>query len=277
MFDNLLRKFLEGLMGWAPDFRAYIDDILDDLYPESTRLLDQWEVQFGLPPTVTVEADRITRLVATWAATGGQSPKYVQDLLQANGFNVFVHEWWDSADEVPVGDPSAVPARDPRIVLAYPGSGFTWSFTMGDNVTTMGDETASMGASTGPEGYPLVNKVRISSLAWDYTMGDNVTTMGDETASMGSHSGVQESLKEYVVPDDPNTWPFFMYVGGETYPLSAQVQTNRRDEFEDLLLKLCPAQLWIGVLVVYGEEPQGAILMPDTFLTPITEMGDFNG
>jgi hypothetical protein len=63
-------------------------------------------------------------------------------------------------------------------------------------------------------------------------------------------------------------------VGGETYPNLAQVAANRRDEFEDLLLKLCPAQLWIGVLVGYSAGGGG--LTPVTQLLPTTEMSDFN-
>jgi hypothetical protein len=54
-----------------------------------------------------------------------------------------------------------------------------------------------------------------------------------------------------LVPDDPAKWPYFMYVGGETFGINAIVDLARRDEFERLLLKLRPTQNWVVTLITY--------------------------
>lgn len=48
---------------------------------------------------------------------------------------------------------------------------------------------------------------------------------------------------------DPNTWPYFLYFGGETFGDTVSIPAERWDELRTLLLKLCPAQQWIGVFV----------------------------
>lgn len=53
------------------------------------------------------------------------------------------------------------------------------------------------------------------------------------------------------VPSDEAFWPFFLYWGGEIFPARASVPPERRAEFEQLILKLCPAQNWLVTLVDY--------------------------
>lgn len=53
------------------------------------------------------------------------------------------------------------------------------------------------------------------------------------------------------IPQDPNTWPYFFYVGGEEFGQAVSVAAARKNEFERLLLKFRPAQLWIGLFVHY--------------------------
>ena len=108
-----LRQFFEGLAGLPADARAFVDLVWSDTQPADTRELTGWEEQFALVESGLTEADRRTRLDAAWSATGGQSPRYLQDVVQANGFSVFVHEWWD----IPVigGDPTP---RNPNTYLS---------------------------------------------------------------------------------------------------------------------------------------------------------------
>ena len=55
----------------------------------------------------------------------------------------------------------------------------------------------------------------------------------------------------YEIPDDPDRWRYFLYYGGVNFPDLAAVDDLRRDEFEDLILKLSPGEQWLGVLVDY--------------------------
>ena len=148
--DKQLRQFFEGLTGLGSDIKDFFDLIWLDIDPQETRELDAWESQFGLPNTLTDEQERRDRLDAEWKATGGQSPRYIQDTLQAAGFDVYVHEWW--ADTVPT-------ARNPLLVL-NDGSG-TPSVGSVDGGADMqdGDADAQDGFLSSPGGFALVNKL----------------------------------------------------------------------------------------------------------------------
>jgi len=207
-----LRNFFLGLSESGDDARIFSDQIWQDIDPQLTRELDAWEDQFGLPPTLTNESERRSRLEAEWKALGGQSPRYIQDTLQGAGFNVFVHDPWTDFTGVPV---------DPRLYLTDNSS--TIQYISADNNPDMqdGDVAGAIDGNTiQPPGYPLVNG--------DY---DTVT---------------------YTLPVDPALWPYFFYIGGETFPEVATVQNSRRGEFETLCLKICPAHVWLGMLINYS-------------------------
>lgn len=53
------------------------------------------------------------------------------------------------------------------------------------------------------------------------------------------------------MPDDPATWPFFLYISAASFPTHASVAASRRAELERLVLKLSPAHLWLVMLVDY--------------------------
>lgn len=72
-----------------------------------------------------------------------------------------------------------------------------------------------------------------------------------------------------VVPDDSAKWPFFLYIGDQTFPNKVNIPSTRRREFERLLLKICPAQQWIVVLVDFVD-----ILAAETGSDLETEGGD---
>ncbi len=97
-------RFFEGLASSFADSRQFVDLVYLDIFPESTRELDEWEKQFGLIPAAA-GADRIANVEAAWQSTGGQSPRYLQDIVQAAGFDVFIHPWWSSTNPFVVKDP----------------------------------------------------------------------------------------------------------------------------------------------------------------------------
>ena len=44
-----------------------------------------------------------------------------------------------------------------------------------------------------------------------------------------------------------NDYPLFVYFGGAVFGESVNIPAERYDELKTLILKLCPAQLWIGL------------------------------
>ena len=238
-----LRDFFMGLTTLPADVRDFVDAVWFDMDPQTTRELDQWEDQWGLRVTGLTDQGRRDRLEAQWAALGGQSPRYLQDTMQANGFDVYIHDWW----AVPAAAPP-VP-RNPNLVLT--DGGITYAVCCGDTVMECGEADAVCGDSSTPTGYPLVNKIPLI-----FTIppgcGDTAMECGEDIALLGEDYGGGIGNVSYSLPSDPLLYPYFVYFGGATYPDHAVVDSARRNEFEELLLTICPGHLWIGVLVDYA-------------------------
>lgn len=246
-----LRRFFEGLTGVGEDARDQVDGVWSNLFPQSTVELDQFEEQFALSNTLTDLQERRDRLDARWKAFGGQDPKYIQDTLQAAGFDVYVHEWWVPGSEPPLGVKAAATARAPLLYL-YGGTTPIPYFSE-DGAPDMqdGDVAVAMdGASADPTGYVLVNKLLVPTTV---VRGDGSEAMadGDPLALDGSYRTTYDK-KVYTISPDAATYPYFLYIGGETFPDKASVSVSRRNEFETLCLKICPIQLWLGILVEYS-------------------------
>ena len=96
--QRLLRNYLAALASVGTDTQVFLDDVSDDLYPPTTRELEEWEKQFGLNAVGTDAARRLS-LAAAWAATGGQSPGYLQDIIRTAGFaGAYVYDSFDLTD-----------------------------------------------------------------------------------------------------------------------------------------------------------------------------------
>jgi hypothetical protein len=232
-----LRKFFEALVAVKDDAVEFLDLIWFDMFPATTRELTAWEQSFGLFRLDLTEAERRERLDGLWKATGGQSPRYIQDTMQGAGFDVYVHDWW----ELPATDPPV--ARNPYTALGASVLG------CGDPLMMCGEPIAQCGATTVYNGYMLVNKIYTTQTQLTCLCGEALMQCGEPLANCNENTGVIFNRVDYPIPTDPNQWPYIIYVGGATFPDPANIGSSRMDEFEDLLLKICPAHLWIGVLV----------------------------
>lgn len=252
--DKTLREFFEGLTGVGEDVQSFYDGIFSDLDPQQTRQLVAFEQQFALPDTGLNEQERRDRLDAAWKALGGQDPRYIQDTLQAAGFNVYVHEWWEPIGGRPNGgsinfDVTPV-LRNPLTYLDDGASGVPWLMYDGTDDAQDGDAVSQDGSSNTPAGYPLVNKLLN---VVDTVIGDGSEIMQDGgIKAQDSGIIVIYSEKQYIIPVDAAKWPYFLYIGGQTFPDTTTVSLSRRDEFEDLCLKICPTEQWLGILVIYS-------------------------
>lgn len=278
--NKKLRDFFDGLSaGVVDESKDFIDSVFNDIDPKSTRQLSEWESQFALPQSLSDEQERRDRLDAAWKALGGQSPRYIENTLCAAGFDVYVHEWWVPGSEPVVGTLAAATARDPALYLtggaedkylsadgaadmqdgdslAADGTidpavtGTAWLSADGATDMQDGDAIAQDGATTAPTGYPLVNKLLTPT---SEIISDGYAGMqdGDAVAQDGAIITVYNP-KQYVLPVDGDTFPYFLYIGGQTFPDHATVKQSRRNEFEALCLKICPAQLWLGMLIDYS-------------------------
>lgn len=240
-----LTKLFEALAALPDNFKVYIDLIFLDIFPLTTREVDQWSTQFGYPDSLLTEDEKRSRLAAAWNSLGGQSPRYIQDTLQAAGFDVYVHEWWVPNTHTP---------RNPLTVLHDTSGRRNFYIICSDDYGTAlgvcGYAGAVCGSSPDPLGYPLVNKLLTAYLAYIDCLNVNAIC-GNANAVCGASYGFKYNTRKYIIPSESIYWHYFVYIGGENYPDLATVDAGRRDEFETLLLKICPNHLWIGVLVNY--------------------------
>lgn len=212
-----LRSFFEGLTGAPSDFQNFIDLVWWDIFPDTTRELATWEEQFGIwVNAADSESTRRQNLAAAWQAQGGQSPSYIQGVLQTAGFDVYVHEWWSSTDPWV--------ARDPLDYTVQPLIG-----------------TARCSA--------YASQPRCRPREWDN--GDPADQWRcNDTLNNDPHYLVNENLTGKApppIPEDEDYWPYFIYIGPETLTEEGvvQIDANREVEFKRRLLELCPTQHWI--------------------------------
>lgn len=249
--DKKLRQFFEGLSGVGGDVKTFFDGIWLDIFPETTREIDAWEQQFGLRDTGRTEQERRDRLDATWKALGGQDPRYIQDTLRNNGFDVYVHQWWEPGTEPAPGVKQCVTPRNPLMYLRREFTGVSLLVECGEPLAQCGEAFAEAGNGSNPRGYPLVNKILKTEPDIITLCGEAIAEAGEPEALSGNYFEFKNTLREYIVPTDPEKWPYFLYIGGEVFGDIAQVDPKRKDEFEALCLKICPTQQWLGILVEY--------------------------
>lgn len=251
--EKKLRQFFEGLTSAPEDVRDYADNVFDAVFPQTTGELPAWENQFGLVSSGLTEQARRDRLEATWKALGGQDPRYIQDTLQANGFDVYVHEWWVPGTEPAVGVQGAATPRNPFDYLVDVGGSVKYVVECGEPLAECGETGAEAGNTANTiAGYPLVNKLVFTSPDYIVLSGKPDARSGEPEALAGNFVQFTNRRREYAIPPQMDKWPYFLYIGGETFPTLATVPASRRDEFEDLCLKICPAQQWLGMLINYS-------------------------
>jgi len=224
--QKTLRSFFEGLAVAPSDVRDFADAAWLDIFPTTTRELDRYETQFGLTPAAT-DAARRQQYAAAWSAQGGQSPKYLQDVVRAAGFDVYLHEWWIPGTQPPT-------KRDPRAYTTLPEIG----------TVQCGEPLAQCTEPDAPQPDPLPVGVEV----WELYPQCNEWLVNDPGYL------VNRDLTRRApppVPSDPARWPYFVYWCGETFGQKANVPAARRGEFERLLLKLCPEYAWIVIYVDY--------------------------
>lgn len=234
--EKTLRRFFEGLAGGPEDAVEFVDDVYGDINPETTRALEEWEKQFGLQPNGD-ETERRLALAAEWAANGGQSPSYIQGVLHTAGFtNLFVFDWWED------GAPPYV-ARDPRDYTEQPLVG-SWQCTGEPGAPESFQPQCSAFPSQPQCNNWLANEV-------GYLVNKDLTRRPPPP-----------------VPDDSDYWPFFYYIGAETFGEIASVDADLRPELERLVLKISPAHMWVVMLVAYLEDEESLLLTEGSdFLT----------
>ena len=249
--NKQIRQFFEGLSVTGDSIKECADLAFLDFFPATTRKLSDWFDQFGLTNPQLTEQEQRTKLDAAWKATGSLAPRYLQDVLQGQGFDVYVHEWWAPGSEPPIGTNFCVNPRNPNTYLRPTSDTASLLVECGELLAQCGEDFAQCGNILNLPGYPLVNKISKSVPDYIILCGEAIAQCGEDLAECGNYVDFLDVTQEYAIPSDPAKWPYFVYIGAATFPVQAEVAASRRNEFEELLLKYCPAHMWIGVIVTY--------------------------
>lgn len=102
-FAGKLRAFIEGLSEWANDAREYIDSAWFGIDPWLTDNIEQMERDLGIYHTAGLtQAERRDRVAGIMAQDRSQSVTGVQEILRANGFDLYLYDtfrhapiWYD--------------------------------------------------------------------------------------------------------------------------------------------------------------------------------------
>lgn len=237
--EKRLRQFFEGLTGLPDDVDKFFLGIMLDLWPSSTTAVNEWLKQFNLTPSGDLAQDRQT-LSAAWLLNEYQSPRQIQDTLQAAGFDVYLHEWW----------------QQPVVGSPVPKNPFAFLSSQVEGVTALaGSDQMLAGSQNAVAGFLSIVPTGKSLVACDDTdvvCDDSIALCDNFIVPLGVPLVNKTGRLPLVeIPADAQYWPFFLYIGAETFPNRAQVPLARKNEFETLLLRISPCQQWLGLLVEY--------------------------
>jgi hypothetical protein len=201
VFDRPLRQFFQGLASLPLAIYDHAASIFLDNFPNSAARRNDMSIQFGFPYLLTQST-----LEAEFKQTGGQTPKYFQDMLHAAGFpDCFVHEW-------PVPNTDPVEARDPIALVS----------------------TSQV----------LVNDIGHIEPDYLFQFGDEDSQFeAGGGVYFGGYSGYMQLDKAYPCPDIESEYPNYFYVCGATWPDFATIPYGTMRRLKKLIYKLKPMNL----------------------------------
>lgn len=201
--------------------------IFDHLFPDNANFLatdaERWEQRLGMISNASVSlADRKAAIIRKMNHPGSilarQSHDYLQDRLQAAGFDVWIHE--------------NIPEQTPAAVLeAVLGLGEMGTGEMGE--LEMGSAAAY---------YPLL---------FTFSEMGELEMGGGEMGGVVFNQMVANHINEIAdsfFDISPNYRSTF-FVGGQILGTFADIDVNRKDEFRQLILRIKPAQS-VGLLFI---------------------------
>jgi hypothetical protein len=211
--EKTLRAYFEGLgNGLSQPLKTFVDGVWEQVFPATTDELDEWEQELGCYGSGS-DAQRRLSLAAEWQATGGQSPRYLEDIVQAAGFEVWYHGWWSGAA-----------VRDP--------TSYTDSAQIGtEQCWGTQDSTQDQCADSDSDSPPRCDAFLVNDVKYMVNLHLNMEAPPP-------------------LPTDTDRYRYFIYWCGETFGDDAVVPNERLLELRRLLLRICPAHLWIILLTV---------------------------
>lgn len=211
--DRTLRQLFEGTV---PTFEAVIeffDLVWLDMFPQTTRHLTQWETAFGVPKTSQILLEQGRR-----------------DNLSAL--------WAAQGGQSPYYIQTTLREAGFDVYV------YDWWSSVGPPPVARDPALAT---------YLLVNKMYTALVDYKTCCGEALMQCGEAIAECGENNGIIFDREVYMYLWGSKTKQYVYYICGSTFGTDAVIPTDRQEEFEDLVLKISPAHLWIGMYVRYGD------------------------
>lgn len=184
--------------------RAYIAQTIADTFPRTSERLADHSTQIGSPVELSREA-----IQSEVAANGAQSPGEFQSIIQAAGFDLYVHEWWIPGTVPPV-------VRNPGD-LGQPFRVYVTGVTQAQKKYK--HQCTAIGAGM----------AQATTTPWRYLAG--------------AYDGYLYRLKQYQGPANDAERTRYFYLGGQTFPDPGTVALDSLPELDRLIYKYKPARL----------------------------------
>ena len=265
-----LDKTKDGQAANWETIREYLAALASVRDPQNTQFLEELETEFGIfsNSNLTDQQRRDALQPRVYERGSNGSKDVMRNALVSAGFDVDVYEndpglFIEPGWQMVAGGANAIAGRDDAFARFNPGNPLkdpqdliSSSFQMfcGSPNAFAGREDA-FAAFTG--GEILVNgDVFESEKIFTSVAGRADAIAGTMTA--GEFSGFERIPVRYDVPDDPDTWSMFFFVGapgGWRSPdfeiAQAQIPLERRTDFRTLILKIKPVHSWAVLVVTY--------------------------
>ncbi len=220
--ERRLTQFLRGLTDDLTGSIDRADLVYLDTLPGSTRQLAELEAQYGLEAVDGMTAaDRQRRIGGAMAGGGDHGPDSVAGELVSAGFAVTAHPWWT---ETAWGEPRALDPRD-YFTAVYGGRAI--------------------------DGH-LLGAVVLESKKYGEPGAGHSAMAADNPEAVAGHYGgydISTIVSSYEGPAELH--PFYVYLGGATFPDLIDIPAARRLEFESDVRAVVPQHLMIVLRVRY--------------------------
>lgn len=223
--DKDLTKFFKAIGTVLDTSTSYLTSLYDQSQAGMTlSTLKRKEIMYNIPGTdLLSEAQRRSNLAATEADIMPLGAASIQNYLQALGFNVWVHEWWNyAAPPEPLDLEEYFPPIGAGTLIRSGRMNITPHYTSmcGENFMITGENTA-------------------------------VCNGFDRLDAVTEVAGIMTCRVEHPQVPGKYYWPYVTIIGGETFPNFASVPEERKQEFIEIVRRRLPANQWAGMLVTF--------------------------
>lgn len=249
-----LSKYWAAISAEYSELQAFANRALvDQVDPVKTDdLLEEYESMWGLSPLGLTDKQRREQLVGTIFAIGGQSPRYLSDVLRVllDNPNITVYDWWEDETTSPVTP------RNPFEYITFEQVSKMWGGGNPDTLHSMAWGDGSVWGEDITDLFPakpfknyLQKTITDGNAAW----GDG-GMWGDERL-WGQYDGFRNVITDdFQVPTDPITWKSYWYLCGANFGDIILIPRAQERILKEALDKYFPAQLWGVTFLAYEED-----------------------